>query len=76
MLPSRRFATDLIVNATIAKDLHIVPLIPGLDDLLSLFRILQVGSSDTAQQRRFNQWLGRLGRDRTSGSLVDVDKRP
>jgi len=53
-----------------------VPLIPGLDDLLSLFRILQVSSSDTAQQRRFNQWLGRLGRDRTSGSLVDVDKRP
>jgi hypothetical protein len=44
---TRRFVTDLIVNATIAEDLHVVPLIPRLDDLLSLFRIFQVGSSDT-----------------------------
>lgn len=46
MMPSRRFATDLIVNATIAKDLHIVPLIPRLDDLLSLFRVFQISSGD------------------------------
>lgn len=39
--------TDLIIDATIAKDLHIVSLIPRLDDLLSLFRVFQISPGDT-----------------------------
>jgi hypothetical protein len=69
-------ATDLVVHATVAKDLHIVPLIPRLDDLLSVFRVFQVGPSDAVPEDEHHQEPISLTHTRPRRSLVDVDKRP
>ena len=36
----------LVIDSAVAIHLHIVPLVPCLDDLLSLFRLFQVAPCD------------------------------